>query len=179
MKFLAILLIFCAANCCFAIKRTTVCPTKEVVSDFDFENYMGKWFELKKYAFQSEKTYKCVTANYTLKDLTSFYFKHEYLDANNEHKGAGGNPSIGYLTFPDEKPLQGKISLIYRPKGGPNEVPKPNYFILDTDYTNYSIVWGCRNLPSSTTEFKSDGKYIFSLFFFLFLIQMKFCCFFL
>lgn len=157
MKFLAILLIFFTANSCFAIIRTTVCPTKEVVSDFDFELYMGKWYELEKYPFAEEKNLKCVSTEYTLKNSTSFYFKYKYLDANNEHKGAArDNTNIGYLSFPDEKPLKGILSLVYGGKGA----PKPNYFILDTDYTNFSIVWSCRNLPSDN-KFKSNGKEFF------------------
>lgn len=158
MKFLAILLVFCAAaNICLAIKKTTACPVKEVISDFNFENYLGKWFELQKYSFEREQSYRCVTADYTLKNATTFYFKHEYLDNNNEHKAAGNSdkPNIGYLSYPDEQPLRGILSLVYRAKGA----PKPNYFILDTDYTNYAVVWGCRTLPTTPkTEYKSDGK---------------------
>lgn len=160
MKFLAILLVICAlANISIAIKRKGICPSvkDKVISDFDFAKYMGKWYELKKYPFEREQSTRCVTADYTLQNATTFYFKHEYLDAKNVTQGAGSSetPNIGYLSYPDELPIKGILSMVYRSKGA----PKPNYYILNTDYTNFAIVWGCRNLPASTTEFKSDGKY--------------------
>lgn len=54
-----------------------------------------------------------------------------------------------YVAFPDETPIEGKLNVTFAPV--PVPASKANYWILDTDYSNYAVIWGCE-------QFGNEGK---------------------
>lgn len=113
------------------------CPDVEYMTNFDVGKYMGVWYEIEKYFAIFEFGGKCVQANYTL-------------NSNNTVKVV--NRQISYITG-----VATSIEGIARSEGAPNEskllVTFPSvpftgdapYWVLETDYDNYAVVWSCRS----------------------------------
>ncbi|ROT67942.1 Apolipoprotein D [Penaeus vannamei] len=104
------------------------CPQQAVVQNFDLNSYLGKWYEIEKYFAIFELGGKCITAEYSL--LPSGNIKVVNSQAN---AVTGKATSIeGQAVLADPASVGGA------PSGGDG-----NYWVLDTDYTSYAIVWSC------------------------------------
>uniref|UniRef100_A0A1L8EC70 Apolipoprotein D n=1 Tax=Haematobia irritans TaxID=7368 RepID=A0A1L8EC70_HAEIR len=116
------------------------CPSNiEVMPCFDICQYMGNWYEYAKYPTYFETSGVCVKAEYWLKDDgSSVGIKNSLVNATNgsyqEIQGTGTVVSNGKL-------------LINFPVSASYEVCS-NYWVLDTDYTTYSVVYSCQNLEN-------------------------------
>lgn len=121
------------------------CPTTfQTVNDFKIEDYLGKWYEIERYLniFQSNES-TCTFATYDLK-------KNGDIKVINSNIKGGKTSSVegtAKLSFPDEVPVQGKISVSFF-----NKPFVPNYFVMETDYTNYSIVWNCKDVGENESH---------------------------
>ena len=110
------------------------CPDHEVVKNFDLLKYLGRWYDIQHYQASFAKGGACGGAEYTLNDDGS-------VRVYNSQKINGELDDIlgrAVISFPEQVPLEGKLNVTF--EGGPKSF---NYWILDTDYTNYSIVWSC------------------------------------
>ena len=137
--------------------RRGQCPAvrPDSIRDFDADKYKGNWYEIyrdKDITF--EKDLECVTATYDYRpDRVGRYSIDEcarYMDpkTGEPSKCAGAinwfgmNKIMSWARF-DTKLDDGTIT-------GDGYVkfwflPELNYQILDTDYENYSLVYGCDN----------------------------------
>ncbi|XP_071033743.1 apolipoprotein D-like isoform X1 [Parasteatoda tepidariorum] len=119
------------------------CPNVPVKQNFDVSKYAGVWYELEKYPVPFQAGLKCNTASYTAKG--------DYLVVVNYgiNKRTGRKHSIeGKATIPDKNvPAKLKVKL--------NTMPfSANYWVLDTDYDEYSLVYSCHSvLRLFKTEF--------------------------
>ncbi|XP_042900923.1 apolipoprotein D [Parasteatoda tepidariorum] len=108
------------------------CPDVPVKQNFDVNKYVGVWYEIEKYPMPFESGLKCITANYTAKD--------DYVVVVNAgiSERTGKVQSIeGKATIPDKNvPSKLKVKFNYMPF-------KSNYWVLDTDYDEYSVVYSC------------------------------------
>lgn len=141
MKSIPIIIVFCVVITLTSTKKlNTLCPEKEVIKNFQIENYFGKWFVINRYDdSQTKRTPKCIVSEYFRDDSDNGTIKTR-------------------LTFLDDSNVwQTSESNFIKPSDG--EIV-PNYNILETDYKNYSIVWKCRN----TGENQSEGNYIIGFF---------------
>nr|CAH0103066.1 unnamed protein product [Daphnia galeata] len=115
------------------------CPNLDVKPDFDLTKYAGKWYEYSKnrrYWIIMDSGLKCASETYTLEgDDTILVLNEGQRIINNRPvsiKAVGKHVAPGKLLFNfDDVTLHGTRA---------QDVP---YWILDTDYENYSVVWSC------------------------------------
>ncbi|XP_012670737.2 apolipoprotein Da, duplicate 2 [Clupea harengus] len=108
------------------------CPVPPVKENFDVSSYMGRWYEIQKLPSIFQKG-ECGQATYTLGDGVVHVLNAELL--------ADGTVSqIEGSAKPVDPAQPAKLAVTFFP-GSP---PGP-YWVLDTDYDNYALVYGCEN----------------------------------
>lgn len=119
------------------------CPNHQLITPFIPQQYSGRWYEIQRYDTDTQTGGDCTVSLYTL--ASPFIFNVEY------HMLVGPQPiqinGQSHVSFPDESPLRGMLSLSF---GGPPTTS--NYWILDTDFVNYSVVWFCQNLNATASS---------------------------
>ncbi|EFX87815.1 hypothetical protein DAPPUDRAFT_311900 [Daphnia pulex] len=111
------------------------CPNVSVVSDFEVDQYLGKWYGNRNYFTIFQSGLDCVTAEYTL-DGTEIVVKNEGIQqVTRRRRTANGKAR---LIEP------GKLSVSFTDRLSETDIP--NYFVLATDYTTYAVVWNCFDL---------------------------------
>lgn len=110
---------------------------------------MGKWFEVKRYEVYFQRGSECVQALYTKTPEGSVAVENSAIKNQSPRTVALGN---AVFADPTADPQVGKLIVSFnnRPAG-----TDANYWVLDTDYENYSIVWNCQNMPNG----KSAGEW--------------------
>ncbi|KAL4234724.1 hypothetical protein ACF0H5_006366 [Mactra antiquata] len=109
------------------------CPDIPVVQNLDVSRYLGDWYEISRFFFFIEGSEVCVRANYSLKDdghIKVF---------NRGIKNGQEDSAIGDAVAEDSN-VPAKLSVSF------NGSPRVPYWIVDTDYDNYSLVWSCNEL---------------------------------
>ncbi|CAG2252903.1 APOD [Mytilus edulis] len=99
------------------------------------EHYLGDWYEIYKFKANFENGQKCAHANYLLKD-------DGHIRVNNSGKTADGKmvQALGDLYMPDStKPSSLKVKFA-------SAAPYGNYVVIDTDYTNYTLIYSCTSI---------------------------------
>jgi apolipoprotein D and lipocalin family protein len=116
--------------------ETGYCPKVKLMRNFKPERYVGKWYEIKRYPMFFEDENKCVTAEYTLNPdgtigvLNSAILESVDLPISIKGKAIPNPQNPANLTVEFEKiPAKGK------------------YWVLDTDYVTYSLVYSCSQSP--------------------------------
>ena len=114
------------------------CPAfTDMGADFDITKYTGKWYEVARDKFTHfEILSGCVQADYGLKDDGSISISnkaHRFLLGWDSIEGSGVQSNV-----------TGPASLNVNFFGEPSADEPGNYFVINTDYDNYSIVYNCR-----------------------------------
>lgn len=129
----------------------TPCRDLNVINNFDVESYLGKWFEIEKYQQSFQIGGSCVTAEYTLNAtagevivLNSLTYLNENITQNVNFSLQG----VAVLSFPEVVPLEAKLNVSFFNQ----PTDRSNYWVLDTDYINYSIVWSCEQFDNGTAQ---------------------------
>ncbi|XP_042904297.1 apolipoprotein D [Parasteatoda tepidariorum] len=124
------------------------CPDVTVKKDFDVSKYVGQWYEFEKNPAFFENGLKCNWAIYRNEG--------DYISVNNSgvNVNTGVRTSInGKATIPDKNvPAKLKVQFDTSPKPG-------NYWVLDTDYEKYSVVYACSSIEHM---FKAEFLWILS-----------------
>ncbi len=117
------------------------CPNHPIMAPFSPQQYTGRWYEIKRYDTETQTDGDCTVSLYSL--ANPMLFNVEY------HMIVGPQPiqihGQSAVSFPDETPLRGMLSLSF---GGAPPTTS-NYWILNTDFVNYSVVWFCQNLNAT------------------------------
>ncbi|XP_045607637.2 apolipoprotein D [Procambarus clarkii] len=121
------------------------CPAQNVVQNFDVTSYLGKWYELEKYFAIFELGGRCITATYSDKGNNKIRVLNEQISVF----GNIPNNIVGTAQFVNLQSGEAKLSVSFDnflwagmgPVGGAG-----NYWVLETDYQNYSVVWSCQDL---------------------------------
>lgn len=119
------------------------CPNHTFMSPFNPAQYSGRWYEISRYETGTQTDGDCTVSLYTL--ASPFVFNVQY------NMLVGPQPiqinGQSLVSFPDETPLRGMLSLSF---GGPPTTS--NYWILGTDFVNYSVVWFCTNINATSSQ---------------------------
>ncbi|XP_057366094.1 lazarillo protein-like [Daphnia carinata] len=109
------------------------CPNVTVVSDFNLDQYLGKWFANRNYYDRSQAGLDCVTVEYT-QNGEEIAFKKEGIEQVTRRKTV----SIGSARLIQP----GKLAVSYS-DNPPAKSANANYLVIGTDYKSYSVVWNC------------------------------------
>ena len=112
------------------------CPSAPTqMSNFDASQYVGTWYEIARdWTFLTESFQSCIVAAYSVSGSLIRVVNSSYLWP------AAFIPIQlgGYATFTD---ATGIVSF-----ADPSDFNKdPNYVVIDTDYTSYSLVYACKS----------------------------------
>ncbi|KAM3958993.1 apolipoprotein D [Aphomia sociella] len=113
------------------------CPDVSAMTDFDPSRYTGKWYEAEKYFFLFEFGGKCVTADYETKDDGTLAVVNKQLSSF-----TGIQSEIDGEATQISRSDEGKLSVRF--PSLPVNVAAP-YWVVDTDYDNYAIIWSCND----------------------------------
>ncbi|KAI1235859.1 hypothetical protein IHE44_0001950, partial [Lamprotornis superbus] len=110
------------------------CPDPSVQEEFDINKYLGKWYEIEKLPSTFEKG-SCIQANYSLKENGKFKVINKEMLANGKI-----NEAEGELMHMDVK-QPAKLGVRFN-----WFMPAAPYWVISTDYENYSLVYSCTNI---------------------------------
>ncbi|XP_077296104.1 apolipoprotein D-like [Arctopsyche grandis] len=119
------------------------CPDLPVITDFDASSYTGKWYEYAKYFAVFELNGKCITATYTAVSGGVAVLNEQIDIKTNQPSSIGGTANF------TEDPSVAKLSVVF--PSIPFGRPAP-YWVLDTDYDNYAVVFSCTEFLFFHTE---------------------------
>ncbi|CAC5396671.1 APOD [Mytilus coruscus] len=122
---------------------TGKCPTVTVKSGFDINQYLGDWYEIYKFKAGFENDQVCNKANYKLKD-------NGHIDIFNSGFGPDGKQTSaeGDAYIP-EKSDAARLKLRFA-----SAAPYGDYWVLDTDYETYTLIFSCTDLLFGATHFE-------------------------
>uniref|UniRef100_A0A1I8PPQ0 Apolipoprotein D n=1 Tax=Stomoxys calcitrans TaxID=35570 RepID=A0A1I8PPQ0_STOCA len=119
------------------------CPTNiEVVPNFDIPQYMGTWYEYAKYPTIFEGDGVCVKAEYTLQNDGVVAVKNSQVNAKN----GSADEIVGTATVVSNGKLLVKFPF------SPSFNAVSNYWVLDTDYCTYSVVYSCQDIDNQQSS---------------------------
>ncbi|XP_064603495.1 purpurin-like isoform X2 [Liolophura sinensis] len=149
MAVLLIRVIFIVSLTRFTYAQSCLVKDAQVKGDLDLERMEGRWFELK------WRSYSFVPEEFRFRD-----YEHRYKYAKNTGNmivTGQGRPTpqaecFTYSGFLDSTSTPGK--LVYtRPNSVFNDdgTVSSDYWIVDTDYVNYALSYGCREILTNGT----------------------------
>ncbi|XP_055386067.1 apolipoprotein D-like [Condylostylus longicornis] len=112
-------------------------------SDFQPDKYLGKWYEYAKYPFIFEAGGKCITAEY------GNLGNGKISVVNTQYGMLFGSKSSIRGTAKEVAPGKLLVNFDYIPL---DTLTSSNYWVLDTDYENFSVVFSCYDLLYFHTE---------------------------
>ncbi|KAJ8923849.1 hypothetical protein NQ315_010431 [Exocentrus adspersus] len=120
------------------------CPNVTTVSDFKLNEYLGKWYEAKKYFMIFELSGRCITATYKEENGTITVLNEEIETLTGSTKTIEGTAkNVGNAD-------EAKLAVTFPELPVKFEAP---YWVLETDYTGYSVVWSCVEYGPISTRF--------------------------
>ncbi|XP_043465732.1 apolipoprotein D-like [Leptopilina heterotoma] len=114
------------------------CPKVKVIQDFNASKYMGLWYAATKYFAIFEFGGKCTTANYSLNSNGSVNVINRQINILTERPS-----TIEGIARVKSNQTEGKLEVVFPSLPGKFSAP---YWILDTDYDNYAVVFSCTDL---------------------------------
>jgi len=109
------------------------CPTVKTQEKVDINKYLGYWYEIFVFPTRFEKG-GCTRAHYTLKP-------DGHIEVFNRGIDHGKNNTVTGDAYRPNDDEQGK--LLVRFAAG---TPYGNYWVIDTDYETYSLVYSCSSV---------------------------------
>ncbi|KAK3746057.1 hypothetical protein RRG08_065222 [Elysia crispata] len=153
MLFLACALLYLQVSDAQVVIKPGDCPAVVGQSTLDTASYLGTWYEYRRFPAVFELGLDCTSAVYGLAGngtisvtnggtIRITLFGKKYVIKRSSIQGNA--------TVPDpSKPAELSVSFGgFSPAGD-----KPNYFIQETDYENYSVVFSCAQLPGFNVQF--------------------------
>ncbi|XP_038121516.1 outer membrane lipoprotein Blc [Culex quinquefasciatus] len=126
-----------------------------VLDNFNLEKYLGKWYEVERYEQDYERNLECVTAEYTRKvqDGSIDVKNKGFLAKKDAYASFSG---IAYISDPLLDPVVAKLNVSY----GILASGISNYWVVDTDYRNFAVVYSCT--PIDDSESVIEGYWLLS-----------------
>ncbi|XP_044746729.1 apolipoprotein D-like [Coccinella septempunctata] len=122
------------------------CPEIDSVQkNFDLNKYTGRWFEAEKYFANFELGKKCIFADYSLFENGTMKVLNQDININTHKKS-----SIEGNARPAGDDKEGKLLVNFPRRGVRVDAP---YWVLETDYDSYAVVWACSEYPMVSTKY--------------------------
>jgi len=110
------------------------CPDVSGTPNFNVTRYVGQWFQLTALPFLFVNTATtCVWAKYNLLPSGNIAVNNTYIK-DGKRKGITGEAAPIANT-------SGELDVEFFKS--PSTMAEPNYYVLNTDYTEFSYVWSC------------------------------------
>merc|ERR1711860_241656 len=122
---------------------TGKCPTIKTQPNFDINKYLGDWYEIYKFKAGFENDQVCNKANYQLKDNGHIRIFNQGYGPDGQKTDAEGDAYI-----PDKNDAA-RLKLRFA-----SAAPYGNYWVLDTDYKTYTLIYSCTELIFGATHFE-------------------------
>lgn len=139
---LALLLLVCSVSVdtqSFFLKK---CPKQKVVQNFQANEYLGLWYENRKYFAIFQAGGQCVTATYTDQDNGLIGVENAMINFIGKEQTVNGQAKLA-----DPTSTEARLSVSFTSTtpyaDTADTVTDANYLVLDTDYSTYSVVWSC------------------------------------
>ncbi|XP_063414117.1 apolipoprotein D-like [Mytilus trossulus] len=116
------------------VTRPGVCPNVRTQPGFDLNRYLGQWYESEKFFFIPEVGLRCNSALYTLNGNGAVGVLNAGIDAR-----TGIVRSVTGTAISTSVIEPGRLVVQFTPFTPPGQ-----YWVLDTDYESYSVVYSCR-----------------------------------
>ncbi|XP_001511412.2 apolipoprotein D [Ornithorhynchus anatinus] len=107
------------------------CPDPPVQKNFNIVKYLGKWYEIEKLPVSFEKG-NCIQANYSMKENGKIKVINQEILPDGTVNQVEGEATQANLIEPAK--LGVKFFWL---------MPSAPYWVLSTDYDNYSLVYSC------------------------------------
>ncbi|XP_038605185.1 apolipoprotein D [Tachyglossus aculeatus] len=107
------------------------CPDPPVQNNFNMMKYLGKWYEIEKLPVSFEKG-NCIQANYSMKENGKIKVINQEILPDGTVNQVEGEATQANLIEPAK--LGVKFFWL---------MPSAPYWVLSTDYDNYSLVYSC------------------------------------
>ena len=123
------------------------CPVRPIEQNFDIKKYTaGVWYDVLRYDASFSRGCDCGFANYDLKEDNTVGVRNCCKRLPNTTLSCSLGSAV--LSEPEHVPLEGKLNVAF----GNRPATISNYWILSTDYDNYSIVYFCMNVEDNKSR---------------------------
>ncbi|GJQ67834.1 hypothetical protein Trydic_g16599 [Trypoxylus dichotomus] len=120
------------------------CPQYTPMDSFDFNRFLGKWYEAERYFTFSDIGSRCVVTDYAKTATGKIYMSNEYTS-----RLTGITRVVNGNVLQNQRDGEGKIRVKYTTQPLSSEA---TLIILDTDYDSYAVIWSCSGLGPLHTE---------------------------
>ncbi|XP_053213757.1 apolipoprotein D-like [Panonychus citri] len=142
MKVIAVVLLIVSSSAAFTIKGSG-CPSPyPPTKGFDVNKYLGNWYEIERSQTPHEDGVRCNTANYVLNSVGGINITNSGID------NTGHETAIALVASQVRADIPNYFSVILAP-----QLPPATYWIVDTDYENYSAVACCYQITQDVQIF--------------------------
>ncbi|XP_052233291.1 LOW QUALITY PROTEIN: apolipoprotein D-like [Dreissena polymorpha] len=128
------IVLFACAYVSAQVPHLGKCPHVTVVQNLNVTKYLGGWYEIEKFFFFHRGQETCIKANYSLKSDGHILVYNRGLKPDGSVDASTGDAVAKDPSVP------AKLSVTF------NGSPRVPYWVVDTDYDTYSLVWSCEDL---------------------------------
>lgn len=163
MKFLTFfVIVLTSAHLASAIRIERSCPKDvKTIKNFDMKKYLDKWYEIKRYANNYQHGGACGATEFI--NNADGNYKFNFINIPEGKTNYENKTGYAVLSHPDDPSKPGKISISFS-----KNFKESNYWILDTDYTSFAVVWYCKDILDNVSE-----GLLINLIFFVFKLIFK------
>lgn len=147
MKFLTFfVIVLTSTNLAAAIRFERACPKDvKTIKNFNMKQYLDKWYEIKSYANNFQDGGACGATEF-ITDSEGNY-KFNFINIPKGKTNYENKTGYAVLSYPEDTTKPGKISISFS-----KNFKESNYWILDTDYTSFAVVWYCKEILDNVSE---------------------------
>lgn len=127
------------------------CPDVKAKEDFDINQFVGEWNEIERSFYVFESSLSCTKLNFTL-------YENDTMRNEVTYKVPWrGTPSVSSYTVKDVSGSPGTLNMVLDgtlPAVIARMAPgSGKYIVLDTDYTDYALIYSCTDLRLVHADF--------------------------